>query len=186
MITLDRVLSATGTHLKQHEVLEQRLHFASSSPGCLHCWAACGLPVIEGIPHTPAFGCTISSGSAMLFLFYGRAQHSTTKKAGMIHTSYFTDIHTTRHQILQFYLCRQLLPLQLLCVTLCICKWNYPHFESNTTSFPAEISEVFFLHAGNDCLWWQCDPRKVSFIASKSYENRWLRFSFQNHFQITV
>lgn len=39
----------------------------------------------------------------------------------------------------------------------------------------------FFLRAGNDCLWWQCDPRKVSFIASKIYENRWLHFSSQNH-----
>lgn len=77
-------------------VVERGLRFARSCASCSQ--------FREHVAHTPTFGCAIPPGSAMLLLFYDRAQHNTIQKAGVWQTSHFTDMPAPSYQVLPFAL----------------------------------------------------------------------------------
>lgn len=125
---------------------------AWSIEGCvLHPPAQAVCSSREHVAHTPAFGCAIPPGSAMLLLFYDRALHNAIQKAGVwqslpLHWHACPKLSSTA--VCSHSLDRQLPPLWLLCVILGISKWNYPsdilYFKSSIASFPVKTSEWFF------------------------------------------
>lgn len=131
-----------------------------------------GSHAMKGISHTCFWLChSPRLYHAALFLWQSQAQHNPkSKRVTSLSLHWHTYHKLSSTAVFSHGLDRWLLPLRLPCVILWIGKWNYPsgilHFKSNTTSFPVKTSERFF-HARNDCLWWNCCPSKISFIASE-------------------